>query len=51
MLCAMSDQLRDPDLDQLVRQINRQTNSPVTEEDEPELAFEPVAVEASPRPW
>ena len=42
----MSDHLRDPDLDQLVRQINRQTKPSVSGEDEPDLAFEPVAMEA-----
>ncbi len=43
----MSDQLRDPDLDQLVRQINRQTRPSVPEEDESGLAFEPVTSEAA----
>ena len=46
MLSAMSDQIRNPDLDQLVRQINRQENPSASEEDASGLVFEPVTVEA-----
>ena len=42
----MADQIRDPELDQLVRQLNRDTVPAVPEEEAPDLAFEPVTREA-----
>jgi twitching motility protein PilT len=46
MLFAMADQIRDPELDQLVRELNSAENSSKLAEDEPPaLAFEPVALE------
>jgi len=41
----MTDNLRDPDLDELVRELNRQQSSTVFDEDETGLAFEPVVLE------
>lgn len=42
----MSEHLRDPDLDQLVRQINLGATPALPEEEEPGIAFEPVTAEA-----
>jgi twitching motility protein PilT len=41
----MSDHLRDPDLDELVRELNRKRGSAALDEDEPDLAFEPMVLE------
>ena len=39
---VMSDPLRDPDLDDLVRELNRREGSVQVAEEETSLAFEPV---------
>jgi twitching motility protein PilT len=45
MLIAMSDHLRDPELDQLVRSLNQQSPSRRPGGDGPDLVFEPEAPE------
>jgi twitching motility protein PilT len=44
----MSDPLRDPDLDQLIRELNRQEGAAGQAGDEPGLALEPLVLEQPP---